>query len=548
MARTTSDNEQHARGTQSGPDNDKLTATQKRILICGFGCVGQGTYRILYSALSKSLEKKVGTTNKPPVEICVWRRSEKPLTFLAGEGEGDESSSSPLQSSIQFLTCGAQTLLENEVANFDIIVEVMGGKDGLPLDVVRKALSLGKIAVTANKALVAENLPELKELLQPRSQGSAVALEAQPHNIYKTSTEDEVCTEPATVATLRPTSPASPASQAMKGALLKSRANAKLFYEACVCGGIPIISVLGRFHSSNRDPIRRIEGIVNGSTNYFLTALQAPSSTSEATPDPKSIIKRMQDMGYLEANPATDLEGVDAAHKIAILARMAFGVTLSIRDIFCTGIHRLTTADILHARRHQRIIKLLATTAIQNSRTEDHSRTEGKKVCAFVIATYVKEDSDFARCDNGQNLVRVESKYAGKMSMSGSGAGAYPTGHAVASDVLAALRGDAPAPLFDANGQSEDMAQLPYSERHCIGDEGCFLPTALVIRTSQTPSDNFMSMARERNYRNEQFDGHNFFTSSETVSVRGVRLTHTPPPRHPHPCKPTILCVKHDPL
>lgn len=207
-------------------------------------------------------------------------------------------------------------------------------------------------------------------------------------------------------------------------------ANAKGVYvmtEAAVGGGIPIITPLKQALSINR--IRAVMGIINGTTNYILTRMQTEGGDFEP------ILTDAQKLGYAEADPTADVDGLDAADKIAILAALAFGGRINRADIYCEGIRNISAADITYAEKLGFVIKLLAIAKLP---TEHKLSAENStdSIQARVHPTLVPKDHPLASVNDVNNAVLVEGDPIGQVMFYGPGAGEGPTASAVVSDLL----------------------------------------------------------------------------------------------------------------
>ena len=264
----------------------------------------------------------------------------------------------------------------------DIVVEVMGGTT-LAKDVVFRALRAGKDVVTANKALIADCLPEIE----------AVVAEAN----------------------------------AAQGA---GAPRVQFGYEAAVCGGIPII------HTMNTDfvgdEVTRLRGIMNGCTNFMLTKMEAEGLSyadclAEATA-----------LGYAEEDPTLDVGGFDARSKLAILVRLAFGVDVDETLISCTGIAGLETIDFEYARGQlDGTIKLLGVAELDGA----------GGLTAYVTPALVPRGATLASISDATNAVEVASRNLEASLFVGRGAGRFPTANSCVSDVVACARGALPEPF-----------------------------------------------------------------------------------------------------
>lgn len=194
-----------------------------------------------------------------------------------------------------------------------------------------------------------------------------------------------------------------------------------LLFEGSVAGGIPIIKPLRECLAANR--IRSIMGIINGTTNYMLTGMSRDEMDFEAT------LQQAQALGYAEADPTSDVEGYDAAFKIAILASIAFETTVRVEDVYCEGITRITPDDIRYGKDLGYAVKLLAIAK------EDEGRLELR-----VHPTFIPESHPLAAVNDVFNAIFVEGDAVGELMFYGRGAGGLPTGSAVVSDIIEAAR------------------------------------------------------------------------------------------------------------
>lgn len=253
------------------------------------------------------------------------------------------------------------------IDGMDLVVELIGGIEPARTLVLR-ALTRGISVVTGNKALLAAHGPELYE--------AAAA------------------------------------------------SGADLYYEAAVAGAVPV--VYGLRESLAGDRITKVMGIVNGTTNFILDAMDSQGlGYADA-------LAEAQRLGYAEADPTADVEGLDAAAKCSILASLAFHTRVGIDDVEVEGITRVTAEDMAQARREGRVIKLLA---IAERRTGDDGR-EG--VAMRVHPAQIPADHPLASVDGAFNAIVVEGEAAGRLMFYGQGAGGAPTASAVLSDVVAA--------------------------------------------------------------------------------------------------------------
>ncbi|MFC0544007.1 homoserine dehydrogenase [Kutzneria chonburiensis] len=266
----------------------------------------------------------------------------------------------------ELLTTDADSLVESDV---DVVVEVIGGIEPVR-SLLLKALRAGKSVVTANKALLAEHGPELY-----------AAADASGADIY---------------------------------------------FEAAVAGAIPLLRPLRESLAGDR--ITRVMGIVNGTTNYILSAMSATGAGYGETLDEASRL------GYAEADPTADVDGFDAASKAAILASLAFHTRVTAGDVHREGISAVTSADIAAARGLGRTVKLLAIC----ERVTDADGVES--VAVRVHPAMIPNSHPLASVGGAFNAVFVEADAAGQLMFYGQGAGGAPTASAVLGDLVAVAR------------------------------------------------------------------------------------------------------------
>ena len=275
-----------------------------------------------------------------------------------------------------------QGLLTNDVAaliedpSVDIVVEVIGGEEPAGA-FIRAALKAGKHVVTANKELIAKSGPEL--LAEAHARGLDI------------------------------------------------------LFEASVGGGIPLIAPLRRDLLANR--ISSIRAIINGTTNYILTSMTREGAAAEALLkegiEPSSrggyaeALAAAQALGYAEPDPTNDVEGYDAAYKLAIMASLGFRTRVRPADVVTEGITRLTALDFRYARELGYTIKLLAV-----------AERSGGGIVARVAPVFLPSGEPLAKVDGVYNAVQIEGDLTGQVLLQGRGAGADPTSSAVVADLL----------------------------------------------------------------------------------------------------------------
>jgi homoserine dehydrogenase len=248
----------------------------------------------------------------------------------------------------------------------DVVIELIGGYDAARRLILR-AIERGKHVVTANKALLARDGVEI--FAAAREKGVDVA------------------------------------------------------FEASVGGGIPILRSLREGLAANR--IQSIHGIVNGTTNYVLTEMEATGAAYDV------VLKRAQQLGYAEADPSFDVDGIDAAQKLTLLTAMGFGAALTFKDIPTEGIRGLSPVDFSAARELGHRIKLLAI-------AKAHS--DGERIEVRVHPTLIPAGSLLAKVDGAMNAIAVCGDAVGPTLFYGAGAGEMPTASAVVADVMEVAR------------------------------------------------------------------------------------------------------------
>jgi homoserine dehydrogenase len=202
-----------------------------------------------------------------------------------------------------------------------------------------------------------------------------------------------------------------------------NQAGVYVLLEAAVGGGIPVIEPLKQSLCSNR--INAVMGIVNGTTNYILTRMQTEGG------DFGEILADAQRLGYAEADPTADVDGLDAADKIAILASLAFAGRIKLSEVHCEGIRQVSAADIAYADKLGFVIKLIATA----KRSPDIAHPE-ETLQVRVHPTLVPKTHPLASVNDVYNAILVEGDPIGQVMFFGRGAGAGPTASAVVADIL----------------------------------------------------------------------------------------------------------------
>ena len=277
----------------------------------------------------------------------------------------------------ELLTTDAESLVSS--GDVDLVIEVIGGIEPAR-SLILKALENGASVVTANKALLAED-------------GSTLFAAAE-------------------------------------------KAGRDLYYEAAVAGAIPILRPLRE--SLAGDKVRRVLGIVNGTTNFILDKMDSSGAGfTEA-------LEEAQELGYAEADPTADVEAFDAAAKAAILASLAFHTRVTAADVYREGISEVTAGDVASAREMNCVVKLLAICELKDG-------PNGPTVSARVHPAMIPKSHPLASVREAYNAVFVESEAAGQLMFYGPGAGGAPTASAVLGDLVTVARNR----LNDVRGPGE---------------------------------------------------------------------------------------------
>jgi homoserine dehydrogenase len=195
------------------------------------------------------------------------------------------------------------------------------------------------------------------------------------------------------------------------------KAGVEIGFEAAVAGGIPIIKVIREGLVANK--IKAVYGIINGTSNYILTKM------TEENVEFSDALKEAQDLGYAEADPTLDIEGIDSAHKLAILASLSYGIAIPYRNIYTEGISHISTQDIVFASELGYKVKLLAI-----------AKESDKGIELRVHPTMLPKDYLISKVEGAFNAVYVEGDATGSTLYYGRGAGDMPTGSAVVSDIV----------------------------------------------------------------------------------------------------------------
>ncbi|MEM7731995.1 MAG: homoserine dehydrogenase [Pseudomonadota bacterium] len=311
----------------------------------------------------------------------------------------------------------------------DVYVELMGGAEGPAKASVEAALKTGKDVVTANKALLAHHGQALAELAEAN------------------------------------------------GAVLR--------FEAAVAGGIPVVKALTEGLSGN--DMDRVMGVMNGTCNYILTRMQSAGLAYD------EVFAEADALGYLEADPTLDVGGIDAGHKLALLASVAFGTQVNFAGVELDGIERITIDDIHQAADMGYRIKLLGV-----------AQMTGRGLEQRMSPCLVPATSPLGQLEGGTNMVVLEGDQVEQVVLRGPGAGEGPTASAVMGDVMDIARGfrvstfGVPAASLTESTPAKTATPAPYYLRLALEDKpGALAKLATVL------GDAGVSIDRMRQYRHD---------------------------------------------
>lgn len=314
-------------------------------------------------------------------------------------------------------------------ADADVVVELIGGSDGAAKAVCEAAFTAGRHVVTANKALLAHH-------------GTDLATKAEA-------------------------------------------AGVSLTYEAAVAGGIPVIRSLREGLAGNK--ISRLQGILNGTCNYILSTMR------DTGRDFADVLAEAQQLGYAEADPAFDIDGVDAAHKLALLSAVAFGSRVDFAGVYTEGISKIAAMDIEYAEELGYRIKLLGIAEMNHDGI--HQR---------VHPAMVPAEAPIAAVEGVFNGIVTEGDFVGTTVLEGRGAGAGPTASAVVADLVDIACGRH-APTFGVPAEAlEAIPSLPM-DRHTgpyyvrlmvIDKPGVFADIAATLRDAEISFESVLQRSR----------------------------------------------------
>ena len=381
-----------------------------RIGVAGLGSVGAGVVKLLHGQ-SELLERRCGRVLAVTAVSARDRQRNRGVDLVGTRWFEDPRE------------LGA----DDEV---DVVVELIGGSDGVALDVVESAIAANKSVVTANKAMMAIH-------------GTRLARQAE-------------------------------------------QAGVSLTYEAAVAGGIPIVKALREGLAGNR--INRVYGILNGTCNYILTAMEETGREFD------EVLAEAQVLGYAEADPDFDVDGIDAAHKLALLTSLAFGRPVEFDSVFIEGIRDIGAVDIEYARELGFRIKLLAIARATESGVEQR-----------VHPCLVSRDTPIAHVQGVFNAVLAEGDFVGRTVYEGRGAGEKPTASAVVADLIDLARGGN-LPAFGVPTASleatpavpmEDHVGAYYVRLMVVDKPGVMADVAAILRDENVSLESVLQRGRD---------------------------------------------------
>jgi homoserine dehydrogenase len=380
-----------------------------RIAVAGLGTVGAGALQLL-DRQAELLAQRAGRRIVVAAVSARDRRRDRGVDLSA----------------VRWYEDAAAMAADPEI---DVIVELIGGTDGIARRVVEAAIDHGKHVVTANKALMAHH-------------GTGLAARAEEKGIT-------------------------------------------LSFEASVAGGIPVIKALREGLAGNR--LTRLYGILNGTSNYILTTMR------ETAHEFAEVLTEAQKLGYAEADPSFDIDGIDAAHKLAILASVGFARPVDFGGVYAEGIRHVSRLDIDFAEELGYRIKLLGIARLTEEGLEQR-----------VHPCMVPRSTPIATVDGVYNAVVAEGDFVGRVVLEGRGAGAQATASAVAADLvdIAAGRRVAPLGVPTANlcalpGVPIERHQGAYYIRLMVVDQpGVIADVAAALRDEQVSMESMIQRGR----------------------------------------------------
>jgi homoserine dehydrogenase len=342
-----------------------------KIAVAGLGTVGAGTLQLL-ERQAELLAQRAGRRIVVAAVSARDRRRDRGVALSA----------------VRWYEDAAAMAADPEI---DVVVELIGGADGIARQVVESAICHGKHVVSANKALMAHH-------------GTQLAARAEEQAVM-------------------------------------------LSFEASVAGGIPVIKTLREGLAGNR--LTRLYGILNGTSNYILTTMR------ETAHEFAEVLAEAQKLGYAEADPSFDIDGIDAAHKLAILASLGFGRPVDLDGVYAEGIRHVSRLDIDFAEELGYRIKLLGIARLTEEGLEQR-----------VHPCMVPRSTPIAVVDGVYNAVVAEGDFVGRVVLEGRGAGALPTASAVAADLVDIAAGRRVAPFGVPTAELRAFPGVPIERHH----------------------------------------------------------------------------------
>ena len=342
-----------------------------KIAVAGLGTVGAGTLQLL-DRQAEILAQRAGRRIVVAAVSARDRRRDRGVELSA----------------VCWYEDAAAMAADPEI---DVVVELIGGADGIARRVIDTALEHGKHVVSANKALMAHH-------------GSKLAARAEERGVV-------------------------------------------LSFEASVAGGIPVIKTLREGLAGNR--LTRLYGVLNGTSNYILTTMR------ETAHEFGEVLADAQKLGYAEADPSFDIDGIDAAHKLAILASVGFGRPVDLDGVYAEGIRHISRLDIDFAEELGYRIKLLGIARLTEEGLEQR-----------VHPCMVPRSTPIAVVDGVYNAVVAEGDFVGRVVLEGRGAGALPTASAVAADLVDIAAGRHVAPFGVPTAELRGLPGVPIERHH----------------------------------------------------------------------------------
>ena len=312
----------------------------------------------------------------------------------------------------------------------DAIIEVVGGSEGVALDVARAAIAAKKPFVTANKAMIAHHGMEL----------AAVA----------------------------------------------DASDTPLKFEAAVAGGIPVIKALREGASANR--IERVYGILNGTCNFILTKMESEGRSFD------DVLSEAQKLGYAEADPTFDVDGIDASHKLSILAAICFGTQLDFEGVAIQGIRSVSADDIREAEELGYHIRLIGMAEV---------REDG--LFQYVMPCLVPTEHPLGYVPGSLNAVVAEGNFVGRLFLEGAGAGDGPTASAVVADIIDVARDEfgtafaMPVNLLESLPRADAAKHVgkSYVRLHVADRTGVLAEIAIAMRDAGVSVESFIQRSAQ---------------------------------------------------